>query len=220
MELDEDAFAETFVEPMTDVTAQAALTPTLWSYVEELPANGLRGSHAESRHAVHVYRSGDNRYDHVVLPTEARNRYLVVVLSRQRGAVHGHHLLDLNEKYGLARPDALMISDQARATCARFGVEPAPPAGLEKVGIALATLSLDPLNGARMTPDPGTSGWFIWGGADRGDDDDFFQPLHAHHLPVHCPKVLPYLSLPPGWRFLLGENGYVDVWYDKNLAER
>lgn len=26
-----------------------------------------------------------------------------------------------------------------------------------------------------------------------------------------------YLALPPGWRFVIGADGYEDVWYDASL---
>jgi hypothetical protein len=45
---------------------------------------------------------------------------------------------------------------------------------------------------------------------------DFFVPTHAAHLTEYRPICLPYLALPPGWRFLLAP-GYEDVWYDESL---
>ena len=45
---------------------------------------------------------------------------------------------------------------------------------------------------------------------------DFFQPLHVEHLFERYPRLLPYLALPPGWRFLLAD-GYEDVWQDDSL---
>ncbi|NUP08835.1 MAG: hypothetical protein HOW73_22540 [Polyangiaceae bacterium] len=98
--------------------------------------------------------------------------------------------------------------------CQKHGVVPQPPARWSKVGVALATLDLDPLNGVRHSPDGATCGWFIWGGAGFSEDPDFFQPLHIAHLVKRCPRALRFLSLPPGWRFLLGANDYEDVWHD------
>ena len=51
-------------------------------------------------------------------------------------------------------------------------------------------------------------------------DDDFFEPVHVHHLEAVCPMVLPYLGLPPGWRFLIDGRGYEDVWPDPGVLER
>lgn len=85
------------------------------------------------------------------------------------------------------------------------------------VGIALHTLRKDPLNGLRSRPVGTTAGWYIWGGDTLSTDPDFFSPLHVSHLPEHCPDVLPYLALPPGWRFLLGSHDHADVWYDEQI---
>lgn len=47
-------------------------------------------------------------------------------------------------------------------------------------------------------------------------DTGFFQPLHRAHISELCPQVVPYLGLPPGWRFLIAD-GYEDVWFDPSL---
>jgi hypothetical protein len=105
-----------------------------------------------------------------------------------------------------------------RALCARLEVAYEPPAAADKVGIALSTLHLQPINGLRHLPENGTCGWYIWGGTELSQSADFFQPLHVAHLEQTCPDVLPYLALPPGHRFLIAP-GYDDVWEDQSLVE-
>ena len=100
-------------------------------------------------------------------------------------------------------------------TCERFGSVFSPPGEDESVGIALATLSLLPLNALRQPTEGGTCGWYIWGG-EYSDNPEFFQPLHIHHLVAHAPALIPYLALAPGWRVLLAP-GHEDVWYDPAL---
>ena len=73
-----------------------------------------------------------------------------------------------------------------------------------------------PLNGLRHLPEVGTTGWFIWAGESLSSDPEFFQPLHVQHLLDWCPDVIPYLGLPPGWRFLIAP-GHEDVWFDQTL---
>ena len=86
-----------------------------------------------------------------------------------------------------------------------------------KVGISLNVKNgLQPLNGLRHPPEGDTTGWYIWAGEDFSDDPDFFVPLHVKHLDEWCPKIVKYLGLPPGWRFLIA-NGYEDVWEDPSL---
>lgn len=101
--------------------------------------------------------------------------------------------------------------------CRRYGAEVVRPDDSLKVGISDSALRGEqPLNGLRHAPENGTSGWFIWGGEDLSADPDFFKPLHICHVPAHCAAVLPYLALPPGWRFLIAP-GHEDVWYEETL---
>jgi hypothetical protein len=99
--------------------------------------------------------------------------------------------------------------------CEQFGSTYEPPGEDERLGIALNTLSQLPLNALRHAPENGTCGWYIWGG-EYSAEDDFFQPLHVHHIVEAAPQMVPYLGLSPGWRVLLAPE-YTDVWYDKAL---
>lgn len=103
--------------------------------------------------------------------------------------------------------------------CKRFGASPLPtPDGL-KAGIARSVKDgLQPTNGLRIRPKGNTTGWYIWAGEEWSDAPDFFVPLHIHHLVGWCPAVLPYLQLPPGWRFLIAP-GHEDVWFDPQLLQ-
>jgi hypothetical protein len=74
-----------------------------------------------------------------------------------------------------------------------------------------------PLHAARLAPENGTCGWYIYGGKYSADAD-LYQPLHVAHLGDHCPSIVPYLALPPGWRVLLAPN-YADVWFDGELLK-
>ena len=112
----------------------------------------------------------------------------------------------------------MSVKADQQMVCGRFGVAFEPPSTFEKVGIALSTLHLEPLNGLRHPPERGTCGWYLWGGGEPSSDPDFFQPLHVHHLIECCPAVLPYLALPPGHRFLIAP-GHEDIWADASLLE-
>ena len=103
-----------------------------------------------------------------------------------------------------------------KATCQRFGAVFMSVAPREIVGIALPTLGLKPLNALRHPPEGSTCGWYIWGGGEFEESEDFFQPLHAGHLIHYCPELLPYLGLGPGWRVLLAPE-HEDVWFDSKL---
>ena len=108
-----------------------------------------------------------------------------------------------------------MVTDAQRETCERYGVAPVPTPDGVKVGFARG--GSGPVHGLRHPPEGDTAGWYIWRGA-LSDADDFFSPLHAAHLKDEVPEVLPFLALPPGWRFLLAPT-YEDVWYDGLLLD-
>jgi hypothetical protein len=106
-----------------------------------------------------------------------------------------------------------MGTQQAVGT--RFGVAAEPPSAGEKLGIALSTIGVLPINGLRIRVE-GTCGWFIWAGGEASLDPDFYQPLHVEHIAEYLPSVEPYLSLPPGYRFQIAD-GHEDVWFDPAL---
>jgi len=106
-------FRTTFVEPMRDLSSMAVDhgddTPSLdggvldiWPYVAAVPAVDLAGAEVRPDQVDGVFRSGDGRWDHVMVATNTQNVHLVVVVDIAADQVHGHHLLDLNAKYGIA----------------------------------------------------------------------------------------------------------------------
>ncbi len=112
---------------------------------------------------------------------------------------------------------SMTLTDQQSSVCRKYNSQPfATPSSL-KVGIAKNVKhKLYPINGMRIPPEGDTSGWYIWGGEMLSEAADFFVPLHIEHLNDWCPDVMPYLMLPPGWRFLIAP-GYEDVWFDAAL---
>jgi len=98
----------------------------------------------------------------------------------------------------------------------RFGAFFLPASPSEKAGVALQTLRSLPLNAMRHQPVNGTSGWYVWGGDVLSQDPSFFASLHHEHFAEHCPSLVPYLGLGPGWRVLLAPN-QEEVWFDPKL---
>ncbi len=99
--------------------------------------------------------------------------------------------------------------------CQRFGAAFDPPSPSARLGIALATLELVPLNALRHVGQGRACGWYIWGG-ELSDDPAFFSPLHVSHVERYCATIMPYLALPAGWRVLLAP-GQEDAWFDSSL---
>jgi len=111
-----------------------------------------------------------------------------------------------------------MDENQQRSVCDQHGAEFLPPVAGTRVDVAVQTLELQPLNGLRVLPEGGVCGWYLWAGEEQSDAIDFFQPMCVEHLAERCPQAIPFLALPPGWRFLT-DGDYVDVWYDEALRE-
>ena len=98
--------------------------------------------------------------------------------------------------------------------CRTFGTGFEPPAPGTKVGIALQTLTRIPIHGVRLAPTETTCGWYIYAGDEGSDAPDFYQPLCVEHVAEYCRFALPFLCLPPGWRFVTDGKGYIDAWRD------
>ena len=103
-----------------------------------------------------------------------------------------------------------------KSVCLRLGLNPEPPLPGSILGFAKQTLGKHPVNGLRHPSEADTNGWFVWCG-DWSDGDEFFEPLHVEHMKDYLPHIIKYLDLPPGYRFLIDEAGYEDIWYDESL---
>ncbi|MFT4907718.1 MAG: hypothetical protein ACI978_001801 [Oleispira sp.] len=101
--------------------------------------------------------------------------------------------------------------------CIKFEAIPSPCSSTEKLGIAIETIGKLPINGLRHNPENGTCGWYIWCGEEMPDEEGFFKPLHVNHIAEYLPEVEQYLSLPPGYRFLIAGE-HEDVWHDSSLV--
>lgn len=73
-----------------------------WPYVERIPAEDFKGFDCSAEQIDRAYRHPDGRYEHVLINSDNRNVFMVVVLDRDTRSVVGHHLLNLNELYGSA----------------------------------------------------------------------------------------------------------------------
>ena len=84
-----------------------------------------------------------------------------------------------------------------------------------KIGVS-DNLNESPINGLRHSQEKGTTGWFIWSG-EYSENDDFFKPICAEHLLQMRPEIIKYLGLEIGFRFLVDNKDYEDVWKDENI---
>jgi len=107
--------------------------------------------------------------------------------------------------------------EKQKQICEKYGSNWKPINKTINIGIS-ENLDLGTLNGLRHRTKKGEVCWFIWSG-EYLEDDKFFQPICAEHLMLRKPKLIDYLGLDEGFRFLITENGYEDVWFDENLLK-
>ncbi|NHZ44970.1 immunity protein Imm33 domain-containing protein [Massilia aquatica] len=108
--------------------------------------------------------------------------------------------------------------DRQVEVCEKYGSACVFPDPAMKAGLALGTFHLMPITGVRITPENGVDGWYIFGG-EFSEDENFYQPVGQSHIAELLPQVLPYLALAPGYKFMIDNEGYEDVWYEPHTLE-
>jgi hypothetical protein len=101
--------------------------------------------------------------------------------------------------------------------CERLKVEWVPTEPFRMVGLSIANSNSSPFHALRHPPD-NYSGWFLWA-EEYSVADDFFKTIHAWHLLEYRPEIIKYLGLPAGFRVLIDDKGYEDIWYDVSLLD-
>lgn len=110
--------------------------------------------------------------------------------------------------------------EKQKKICQKYGSEFLEASFNKFAGVALESFDVFkmPINGLRHpSQNEQSTNWYIWAG-EYSQADDFFKPIHILHLLEICPKVINYLGLASGWRFLF-DNEYEDIWYDESLLK-
>lgn len=107
------------------------------------------------------------------------------------------------------------MKDIQKEICIRYGSKFEPLNASEMVAVAIDSLGKIPINGIRHILKEGENiSWFFYCG-EFCDDDDFFKPMHIEHLSDYLPQVMPYVALEQGFRFVIDNEGYEDVWKEE-----
>ena len=103
--LSDAEFHAFFGNRMCEVTFEPSpVSVNIWDYVSAIPSTDFGSTSIEGRDVDYVYRTDDGRYDHVLISTTTKNVYLAIIVDLVNAEVIGHHILDLNAKYGLPTP--------------------------------------------------------------------------------------------------------------------
>jgi len=100
--LTEKEYKETMADEMVDVTITAEPVVDIWPYVRQLTLDKVVLEYVYKNELVEkVYRNNKGTFDHVLLPTDNSNIFIVVIVDLEQNKIKGHYRLDLNEEYGL-----------------------------------------------------------------------------------------------------------------------
>ncbi|MEU8077914.1 hypothetical protein AB0B31_20950 [Catellatospora citrea] len=72
-----------------------------WSYFGGIPVGDFGGHDFTAGRVTNAWTTRGGAFQHVLVGCDTANVFLVLVLDLDAGNVHGHHLLDLNQVYGL-----------------------------------------------------------------------------------------------------------------------
>ena len=99
-ELSEKEFKNTFGHKMVDISHLEITPIDIWTYVNELQnQNQFASKTIEEETVEYVYRNSQETYDHVLIPTKTKNKYVVIVVDIANRKVFGHYNLDLFKEY-------------------------------------------------------------------------------------------------------------------------
>lgn len=117
--LSKSKFKETTTPKMHNVTETAEPVLDIWPYVDAVPAEDL-GGHAV-KDVEFVYRSEDDRFEHVLIATATKNVYLCIIVDIANTEILGHYFFDLNAEYGLTTADSEHEAATNGFTCRSCG---------------------------------------------------------------------------------------------------
>jgi hypothetical protein len=99
--LTSEQFRATFGEPPQRVGADERPLFDFWPYFGSIPESDFEGHDCSAGRVEYAWRMLPGRFEHVLVSSEDRNVFMVLVLDLPAGVVYGHRLLDLNREYGL-----------------------------------------------------------------------------------------------------------------------
>jgi hypothetical protein len=99
--LEKADFMATFGDSMQLVATDGDCPIPFWSYYDSIPAEDFQGHSRNSETVEGAWNNDSGTFQHVLVNTEDKNVFMVIVLDMCQSVVHGHHLLNLNREYGL-----------------------------------------------------------------------------------------------------------------------
>ena len=99
--LSKTEYLATMAVPMKQLASDAQPPFDFWNYFEAIPLVDFEGHDCSEGAVTYVYDHPNGNYQHVLINSEDKNVFMVLVLDLASRSVLGHRLLNLNQEYGL-----------------------------------------------------------------------------------------------------------------------
>lgn len=99
--LSEAEYGATFSAPMKRLPASASPPVDFWDYFANIPNSDFENHNCMSCSVDYVWENSTGTFQHVLVNSENKNVFLVVILDLSAREVLGHRLLNLNHEYSL-----------------------------------------------------------------------------------------------------------------------
>ncbi|WP_180147470.1 hypothetical protein [Desulfoluna butyratoxydans] len=99
--LNEDEYKSTFSEPMKRVGQDEKPLFDFWLYFDSIPIEDFDGFDCAEGCVSYVWRDSTRAFDHVLINSDVKNVFMVLVLDINHKKVVGHRLLNLNKEYAI-----------------------------------------------------------------------------------------------------------------------
>ncbi|KIC01673.1 hypothetical protein OA88_12855 [Flavobacterium sp. JRM] len=97
--LTEEKYSSTMLGKMTEITVFDNIF-NIWPYVSKLKSAKVLSHKIKESQLVHkVYRNSTEDFEHILLPTEKENHFIIIVADRHKKKTIGYFLHDLNGLY-------------------------------------------------------------------------------------------------------------------------
>jgi hypothetical protein len=93
----------TMEEPMKRLPSDSFAPFSFWDYFDAIPPADFQGHDCSEGVVRDAWETFADKYQHVLVDSEDKNVFMVIVLDLVNSTVLGHFLLDLNREYGLKR---------------------------------------------------------------------------------------------------------------------
>lgn len=97
--LTEEKYSSTMLGKMTEIKVSDNIF-NIWPYVSKLKTAKVLSHKIKDSQLVHkVYRNSTENFEHILLPTEKENHFVVIVADRNKKKTIGYFIRDLNGLY-------------------------------------------------------------------------------------------------------------------------